>query len=417
MSVAGSRPKKRSPKQQRKIALDAAESAPLWRADIQFDLLSAIFANQVKVFTGNSNKLTFGELYTESILRSPKAKTVLKDKLSGDEASEFATDFAKLALLVNVGRVGASMSFFLETRTTQRSYHPIPSLQHSKGNLLDAPRIKSVLRACEDIGESKGQLTTPTQMLARAKAGQIPPTTLPNLLFVLSNHSAQIGHDHLHDVEFLDLFLPSATSSQSRAQLFLYFCYHYHEAPTGDLDDDSHANPFAGPDGKPPTLITLTSEESAQENVDSAEEKEHAEALVTQREGILREYSKRESAKEKTEQPSKAKAKRGGAKRPVNNDKDDDDANGDYALSERPSSVRGSSPHNQGHRRYSPYPMSRNYLQYTWQLLLSAADPLDDSDEDDEYSLVQRLAVLAELRQQSPTPEPAGLQPIPRPLA
>ncbi|KAJ7071286.1 hypothetical protein C8F01DRAFT_1109881 [Mycena amicta] len=387
MSAAGPRKKQ----QTRKIAIQVAES---------YRFLSAVWANDEKVFTDshNTGKRTFAQLYAACISRSSKTQSILKDKLT--------TDFAKLALLVNVGRIDSTRSFFPEVRTATRTYHPIPCLQRSK-NLLDAPRIKSVLRACEGA-DAKNGLATPAQLLARAKAGQIPPTTLPNLLFVLSNHSSQIGRDHLHDTEFLDIFLPSTASSESRARLFLYLCYHYHET----LPDDGRRR-------------------RAEENIDTEEEKALAIQLVAKRETILREQSRRESAREKAaltdRNPSKPpKTKRGSVvvkrkgpavKEEMEEDEDEPEDDGE----------RRSSPHAQ---RYSPYQRAaapRSQLQRTcldrspakaglflpdaWQALLTS-DPLADSDDEDEYCLAQRLATLTDLRRQALTPEPDGLRPM-----
>ncbi|KAJ7655081.1 hypothetical protein DFH06DRAFT_1413520, partial [Mycena polygramma] len=256
----------------RSACIEHADGEPLNRADIQFDLLSHIFADENQVFSDPQSghaKLSFRDLYVNSILRSPKAKSVLKDKLA---LPTFATDFAMLALLTNVGRIAPTMSFFAEMRTAQRTYHPIPSLQRTNGNLLDAPRIKSILKTSVLEGETKSGVATPAQVLARIKAGQMPPTTLPNLIFVFANNSAQIGRDHLSDMEFIDLFLPNPASSQSRARAFLWLCYHYHEGPSANPDEDydgdmavTGLNPFSDPSnpGKVPRLVMLTPDEAA----------------------------------------------------------------------------------------------------------------------------------------------------------
>ena len=51
-------------------------------------------------------------------------------------------------------------------RTALRTYHPVPSLQKTDGNLQDAPRIKNALKACviPDV-EAKGAPTTPSDIL------------------------------------------------------------------------------------------------------------------------------------------------------------------------------------------------------------------------------------------------------------
>ena len=111
------------------VPIKHPDGQPLTRLDIQFDFLNAVFADSNAVFTNpyapsspsdidpdpdpdgtrnGSTKITFRELYVNSILRSPKATKVLKDKMN--ESDAFAVDFAMLALLVNVGRVNTTMS-------------------------------------------------------------------------------------------------------------------------------------------------------------------------------------------------------------------------------------------------------------------------------------------------------------------
>ncbi|KAF7319971.1 Ino eighty subunit 1 [Mycena kentingensis (nom. inval.)] len=383
---------------------------------LDLDLLAAIFSDTHTAFTDAHNpdeKQTFAALYASDILRSPKA-SVIKSKLTDD--------LAKLHLLINVGRVGTTMAFFPDLRTQQRTYHPIPSLQNSK-NLLDAPRIKSVLKSCVPEGaDAKNAVATPAQLLARASAGQVPPTTLPNLLFILSNNSAQIGRQHLNDVDFLDLFLPDVYTSQSRARLFLWLCYHYHESMNVDAElEESTMNPFADA-GEPPRLVPL-SPNDAPENVDTEEEKTLAARLIAQREAILEEQSRRESAREAAAKvegkpPKKtAKGKKAAAAAPKEDEMEDatEDApedDGAVSVHDRqtsppvqpgPSRQRNSPP-----RRYVPYRRPVDQLQNAW-VTVSRSDAVED-DSDDEDVMHERLCVLNDLRGKEPTPEPAPLQ-------
>jgi len=108
--------RRQSPTPRRVIPIKRADGEPLTRADIQYDLLQAIFDDPQEVFTNPypptgteaGGKLCFRNLYINSILRSPKATKALKDKMN--ESSEFALDFSMLSLLVNVGRVNTTMS-------------------------------------------------------------------------------------------------------------------------------------------------------------------------------------------------------------------------------------------------------------------------------------------------------------------
>ncbi len=46
-----------------------------------------------------------------------------------------------------LGTNGCPTLVFPEMKTALRSYHPVPSLQKTDGNLQDAPRIKNCLKA------------------------------------------------------------------------------------------------------------------------------------------------------------------------------------------------------------------------------------------------------------------------------
>lgn len=56
---------------------------------------------------------------------------------------------------------------FPEMKTALRTYHPVPALQRTNGNLQDAPRIKNILKSCFRPGEEQGNCTTPGDVLAR----------------------------------------------------------------------------------------------------------------------------------------------------------------------------------------------------------------------------------------------------------
>jgi len=181
-----------APVPRRLVAIKHGDGEPLTRADIQYDVLHAIFADTHEVFTNpfaskDAPKMSFKDLYIKSILHSPKATKALKDKMN--ESEEFSEDYAMLSLLVNVGRINTTMSceslssslhvsfpliyglqVFPEMKTAIRTYHPVPSLQRTGENLQDAPRIKHVLRAIrlDDIGELKlGYPGSPAEIVAR----------------------------------------------------------------------------------------------------------------------------------------------------------------------------------------------------------------------------------------------------------
>ncbi|KAF5377568.1 hypothetical protein D9615_005225 [Tricholomella constricta] len=307
--MSSRRPSPSAPPQRRSVALKRTDGEPLTRSDIQYDVLFNIFHDTHDVFTDPfapngtpAPKITFRNLYLRTILHSPKATKALKDKMA--DSLLFAEDFAMLALLVNVGRVNTTMSFFPEMKTAIRTYHPIPALQRTSGNLQDAPRIKHILKSSVLDNDQSNTPSTPADILARVTAGQVPSTTVMNLIFVLANHSAPIGHLHFSDnLDFVDLFLRENVSSLSRARAFLWLCYHYLESPvTGsddDYDDDSPSNPFGdNRRGNTPTFMFISDAEIAQENVDPEDEKALAEKLVTQRAEILRTQGAKETVKQ-----------------------------------------------------------------------------------------------------------------------
>ncbi|KAJ3558418.1 hypothetical protein NP233_g11513 [Leucocoprinus birnbaumii] len=299
-----------SPSSRKVIPIKRVECEPLTRCDLQYDLLRNIFSDTHAVFTNPwptssdtpGAKLTFRNLYIKTILNSTKATKAFREKLS--ELDIFAEDFAMLALLVNVGRINTTMSFFPEMKTAIRSYHPVPALQRSSGNLQDAPRIKHMLKAVTVEGESTPPSSIPADILTRLNSGHVPPTTVSNLIFGLANHSSSIGHLHLpDDVDFIDLFMRTDLSSESRARAFLWLCFNYLEsaAPSkeDDYDNDVIANPFGDPrrDGKP-SFVHLGPEEAALENVDPPSEIQLAEKLIKQRTGLVQAQQSKDKDKQ-----------------------------------------------------------------------------------------------------------------------
>lgn len=154
--------------QRKTFPIKRNDSEMLTRQDIQFDLLYYIFADPAKVFTDQTPgklaaKVNFCDLYVNALYHSRKCSKVLKDKMK--ETPAFAIEFGKISLLANVGRINTTMAcklfeslklinsadhepaVFPEMKTALRTYHPVPSLQRTDGNLQDAPRIKNCLKA------------------------------------------------------------------------------------------------------------------------------------------------------------------------------------------------------------------------------------------------------------------------------
>lgn len=164
------------------------DSEPLWRKDIQYDFLYYVFTDKTRAFIDYQAPerpvVNFCDLYVNALYNSPKCSKVLKDKMV--ETPAFAIEFAKISLLTNVGRINTTMActrsillprqieltlylVFPEMKTALRSYHPVPSLQKTDGNLQDAPRIKNCLKAALLPFEAKGNPpSTPTAIIDKA---------------------------------------------------------------------------------------------------------------------------------------------------------------------------------------------------------------------------------------------------------
>ncbi|CAA7266623.1 unnamed protein product [Cyclocybe aegerita] len=262
------------------------DAEPLTREDVQYDLLHYLFSDVNAVFTnatpGKRDKVTFGDLYVSALYSSSKCSKVLKEKMV--ETPAFSLEFAKIALLTNVGRINTTMAFFPEMKTALRTYHPVPSLQKTDGNAQDAPRIKNCLKAALLPSELKAAPpSTPDEVLGKLKAGVRPPTSVVNLIFVLANHAAPLASIHFDgSLNFLDLFLPNKyLASNDRARAFLWLLYHYLEANTGPNPfDDHYSRKYPG---KIPSLRRLSQSESRKENVDTPEEIEWGSRMSNQR--------------------------------------------------------------------------------------------------------------------------------------
>ncbi|RYP41152.1 hypothetical protein DL769_011651 [Monosporascus sp. CRB-8-3] len=242
--------------------LKKEDGEPLWRRDIQYDFLRAVFDDDTKVFTNNyekgkNQKQNFADLYIDTMARSSKTSKVLRDKLLSDR--EAAKSMA--------------MVFFPEMRAQLRTYHAIPSLQaHQDASaykqLQDAPRLKSILKgAAEDLPEPRD--------LGEFKAKEPPRTNPVNLIFLLCQQASHVAELHFPTgLEFHDLVMKIKYSSKSRARAFLWLMWFYLESDFTEEGCDE--NPFgAGVDYGTdvanqgiPRLEELNTEEQALENID-----------------------------------------------------------------------------------------------------------------------------------------------------
>ncbi|KAK8017597.1 INO80 chromatin remodeling complex Ies1-like protein [Apiospora rasikravindrae] len=256
--------------------LKKEDGEPLWRKDIQYDFLRAVFDNERKVFTNSydhtqTEKQTFADLYIDTMARSSKTSKVLRDKLLSDR--EAAKSMAMVCLLVNVGRMNTTLNFFPEMRAQLRTYHAIPSLQAYQDataykQLQDAPRLKSILKgAAEDRPEPHN--------LNEFKDLDVPRTNPVNLIFLICQQATHIADLHFpSDGEFHDLIMKTNFTSYSRANAFLWLMWFYLESDFTEEGCDE--NPFGAgvvydsdlSNQGVPKLAPMTPEEEDQENID-----------------------------------------------------------------------------------------------------------------------------------------------------
>ncbi|KAI5122351.1 hypothetical protein M0805_004109 [Coniferiporia weirii] len=416
----------------------------LTRQDIQFDLLDAIFSDTTRVFTdptpGNtSKKLSFSELYIDALRRSSKCSKVLKDKM--DETPAFAIELGKISLLANVGRINTTMAFFPEMRTALRTYHPVPSLQKTSGNLQDAPRIKNCLKAA--LLPSEQRRSPPSSLAAvleKLRLGTKPPTSIVNLIFIMSNQTTLLARTHFDPpLDFLDLFMPINIPSPQRARAFLWLVYHYLEDPSSSSSSPtpSSANPFAdsyskSTPGKVPWLPRLSPDEMRRrgENVDPAEEIEWGSRMCAQRTTFLQrlvttsEAEKKNKSSFTTTQVLELAPRRTRAPRQIYKGDDKEGGFRHYAPPQPPgcssfSSVQRKSPYATPPPEgipFRPEPRHRTMFEHAFHIV-STSDPLAESDDEyDEHVKVdydRRLRILNRLRGKSPTP-PLPPPPPPR---
>ena len=269
------------------------DGVPLWRTDIQFEFLSLVFEDRRPHFTRCSDGqegCNFADIYIDAMARSSKTSKVLKDKLVSDRTA--AQNMAMICLLVNVGRMNTTLNFFPEMRAQLRTYHSIPSLQAHRDQsaykqLQDAPRLKSILKgASEDKEEPR--------TIEAIKAHSIPRTNPVNLIFVLSQYAPKISELHFFPPrDFFDLVMKPTISSKSRAEAFLWLMWWYLQSNFSE--EASLNNPFGpgcrGPKDtmsiKTPTLVDLTEEEGAAENIDPPDEIAFGEERQLERKRIL----------------------------------------------------------------------------------------------------------------------------------
>ncbi len=147
--------------------LKKEDGEPLWRKDIQYDFLRAVFDDDNKVFTNNYEtglpKQCFADLYIDTMSRSTKTSKVLRDKLLSDR--EAAKGMAMVCLLVNIGRMNTT----LNCKSARRP--PCLRLRRRRGSSDQEQNTQSSPRCARSCAP-----TTPSPR-CRAPPGSPTPTS------------------------------------------------------------------------------------------------------------------------------------------------------------------------------------------------------------------------------------------------
>ncbi|GAA5893284.1 Ies1p [Sporobolomyces salmoneus] len=279
-------------------AIKKLDSEPLLRQDIQWQVLDDIFADRSIRFTApvdhNSPPadpvyLNFDQLYLEAILSSMKTTAATRSKLISN--TEFATNYSKLCLLINVGRVNTTLAFYPQMKTALRTYHPIPSLQTeevSRREMSDAPRLKAMLKMAFLDWEVNNAPTTLRAVAEKANDPLLtrgPPTTVIEAIFLVFQEPQWVSERYFpKGFDVWDIFFPSDMPSQPRARAFLSLMHHILEDKSF-LSDFSPALPTPIP--LTPPIVLSRDPAPTKENIDSASELEFAREMRELRSGVV----------------------------------------------------------------------------------------------------------------------------------
>lgn len=269
-----------NPNSRKMTPLKKKDGEALWRKDIQYDFLDAIFSDENRVFTNRYNEYqldTFAKVYLDSMAHSTKCSKVLSDRLTGDR--KVGVKIAMVCLLVNLGRINTTLNFFPEMKGLLRTYHPIPSLQtldtQDYKQLQDAPRLKSIL---------KGSWDGTRNLMAVEKLPPGSRISPIHLIFLMSAtpHVVESVFMSESSAGFFDLILDTSKTSKSRAKAFLWLVHQQLET------SPEVPNPF-GPTF--PELEPVPPGKACEENVDTPWETAFATKMSLQRIAILEGYN------------------------------------------------------------------------------------------------------------------------------
>ncbi|GAA6008896.1 hypothetical protein JCM11491_003824 [Sporobolomyces phaffii] len=295
-------------------AIKKLDSEPLLRHDIQWQVLDDIFADRSIRFTAPVDQtsppaepvyLNFDQLYLEAILSSMKTTATTRAKLISN--TEFATNYSKLCLLINVGRVNTTLAFYPQMKTALRTYHPIPSLQTeevSRKEMSDAPRLKAMLKMAFLDWEVNNAPSTLKAVAEKANDPHLtrgPPTTIIEAIFLVFQEPQWVSERYFpKGFDVWDIFFPSDMPSQPRARAFLTVLHHILEDKSF-LSDFSPALPVPIP--LDPAIVLSRDPAPTKENVDTPSELAFAQEMQKLRSGVVKTVpaiqKKEEEAREK----------------------------------------------------------------------------------------------------------------------
>ncbi|GAA5940840.1 hypothetical protein JCM1841_003442 [Sporobolomyces salmonicolor] len=415
-------------------AIKKLDSEPLLRYDIQWQVLDDIFADRSFRFTAPVDQnsppsepiyLNFDQLYLEAILSSMKTTANTRQKLIS--TPEFAINYCKLCLLVNVGRINTTLAFYPNMKTALRTYHPVPSLQTepiSQKDMSDAPRIKGMLKMAFLDWEVNNAPTSLKAVAEKAVSPELtrgPPTTVIEAIFLVFQEANWVSEKYFPEgFDIWDIFFPSDMPSQPRARAFLTLMHHILESKSFLSDFTS---PSTGPIPLDPPISLSRTPAATKENVDPENELQFAREMKEVREGVVKTVpaiqKKEEEAREKLmKKAEKEDAVQGavGGEPAKKRQKTEGKKKLSYAKYAHQQQAQGIIPeilpHGWEKEDWTSNIPSKSGLPLTWlnikRDLTQNLDPDYDSDEEEawSYDTLLRRATLTMLNPSTGTRQP-----------
>ncbi|CEQ40538.1 SPOSA6832_02160, partial [Sporobolomyces salmonicolor] len=430
---------------------------PLSRPAHRWQVLDDIFADRSFRFTAPVDQnsppsepiyLNFDQLYLEAILSSMKTTANTRQKLIS--TPEFAINYCKLCLLVNVGRINTTLActstaphrgcfpspltrshfrfplVYPNMKTALRTYHPVPSLQTepiSQKDMSDAPRIKGMLKmafldwevnnaptslkavaekavcrcrpAINDDLRTEGALVL---MQVSPELTRGPPTTVIEAIFLVFQEANWVSEKYFPEgFDIWDIFFPSDMPSQPRARAFLTLMHHILESKSFLSDFTS---PSTGPIPLDPPISLSRTPAATKENVDPENELQFAREMKEVREGVVKTVPAIQKKEEEAREKLMKKAEK------------EDAVQG--AVGGEPAKKRQKTEGKKklSYAKYAHQQQAQGIIPVTWlnikRDLTQNLDPDYDSDEEEawSYDTLLRRATLTMLNPSTGTRQP-----------